>query len=78
MGTVPVVTPGVDITNYAEPLIDGIHVLSVTDADDAKKKMAAISATQWETMSKAGYMWWKRNASAEGSWTRTRGHFIYM
>jgi len=72
MGTVPVVTPGVDITNYAEPLLDGIHVLCVTDPADAKKKMAAISDTQWETMSKAGHMWWKRNASAEGSWLKTK------
>jgi hypothetical protein len=71
MGTVPVVTPGVDITNYAEPLIDGIHVLCVSDPEDAKVKIAAISSAEWETMSKAGHMWWKRNASVEGSWART-------
>jgi hypothetical protein len=71
MGTVPLVTPGVDITSYAEPLLDGIHVVCVSDPADAKAKMAAISDVQWETMSKAGYMWWKRNASVEGSWTKT-------
>ena len=73
IGTVPLVTPGVDITNYAEPLLDGIHVLCVSDPADAKAKMATISNVQWETMSKAGHMWWKRNASVEGSWTRTIG-----
>jgi hypothetical protein len=72
MGTVPLVTPGVDITSYAEPLLDGIHVLCVSDPADAKAKMAAISDVQWETMSKAGYSWWKRNASVEGSWARTK------
>jgi len=72
MGTVPVVTPGVDITGYAEPLLDGIHVLCVTDPLDAQRKIATIPANQWETMSKAGHMWWKRNASVEGSWSRTK------
>jgi len=71
MGTVPLVTPGVDYTNYIEPLIDGIHVLCVKDADDARAKMAAVSDQQLETMSKAGYLWWKRNASVKGSWSRT-------
>lgn len=72
MGTVPLVTPGVDITNYAEPLIDGIHVLCVSDPANARKQIASISESQWETMSKAGHMWWKRNASLNGSWSRTK------
>ena len=71
MGTVPVVTPGVDITGYIEPLVDGIHVICVRDTVDAKAKLAAMTEAQWETMSKAGKLWWKRNASAEGSWQRT-------
>ena len=76
MGTVPLVTPGVDITNYAEPLIDGIHVLCVSSPEDAKRTIAAIPDSQWETMSKAGHMWWKRNASAEGSWSRTQSQAL--
>ena len=71
MGTVPVVTPGVDITGYTEPLVDGIHVICVSDPADAKAKLAAMTESQWETMSKAGKLWWKRNSSAEGSWQRT-------
>jgi hypothetical protein len=72
MGTVPLVTSGVDYTGYAEPLIDGVHVICVTDAEDAKVKMADISESVWTAMSKAGYEWWKRNASAEGSWQKTK------
>jgi hypothetical protein len=72
MGTVPVVTPGVDITGYSEPLVDGIHVICVSDLADAKAKLAAMTESQWETMSKAGKLWWKRNSSAEGSWLRTQ------
>jgi hypothetical protein len=72
MGTVPLVTPGVDYTGYAEPLIDGVHVICVANAEDAKTKMADISESVWAAMSKAGYEWWKRNASAEGSWLKTK------
>jgi len=72
MGTVPVVTPGVDITGYIEPLLDGIHVICTSGPADAKEKLAAMTESQWETMSKAGKLWWKRNASAEGSWQRTK------
>jgi hypothetical protein len=72
MGTVPVVVEGVDIENYIEPLVDGIHVICVRGPQDAVAKMAAISEEQWVTMSKAGFGWWKRNASVEGSWSRTK------
>jgi hypothetical protein len=72
MGTVPLVTPGVDIDGYAEPLLDGIHVIYVKDAADAEAKTATITEDAWTTMSKAGKLWWRRNASAEGSWSRTK------
>jgi hypothetical protein len=71
MGTVPIVADGVDYSNYADPLIEGLHVIYAKDAEDAKKKMAAIPDSQWETMSKAGHLWWKKNASVEGSWSKT-------
>ena len=62
---------GVDISGYMEPLIDGVHVICVSDPEDAKAKMAAITESQWTKMSKEGQAWWKRNASVEGSWQRT-------
>ena len=74
MGTVPLVTDGVDYSNYADPLIEGLHVIYVKDAQDAKVKMAAIPDSQWETMSKAGHMWWKKNASVDGSWSKTKAY----
>ena len=74
MGTVPLVTEGVDYVSYADPLIEGLHVIYVKDAEDAKAKMAAIPDSQWETMSKAGHMWWKKNASVDGSWSKTKAY----
>jgi ornithine carbamoyltransferase len=71
MGTVPIVTPGVDITGYIEPLLDGLHVICVSSPEDALTKIAAITEDKWTTMSKEAKAWWQRNASAEGSWQRT-------
>ena len=76
MGTVPIVTPGVDIDGYMEPLVDGVHVICVLDAADAKAKMAAVTEEQWTTISKEAQAWWKRNDSASGSWQRTSAHMI--
>jgi hypothetical protein len=72
MGTVPLITPGVDYKNYSEPLEDGVHVLCVSSPEDAVAKMAAMSEDGWTLMSEACKAWWKRNASAEGSWSKTR------
>lgn len=71
MGTVPVVTPDVDISNYSEPLIDGVHVIRVTDKEDTMSKLSSIDEAKWAEMSEAGYQWWSRNCSIEGSWATT-------
>jgi len=71
MGTVPVVTKDVDIKNYIEPLINGVHVIVVADQEDAINKIGKITEAQWTSMSTAGYQWWQRNCSIEGSWNRT-------
>jgi glycosyltransferase involved in cell wall biosynthesis len=72
MGTVPVVTSDVDIVNYAEPLIDGTHVICVSNPEDAIQKICKISNEKWQEMSEAGFQWWKRNCSVEGSWNITQ------
>ena len=72
LGTVPVITNGVEISDYAEPLIDGTHVICVSDHEDAIQKICKISEEKWVEMSEAGFQWWKRNCSVEGSWAITQ------
>ena len=72
LGTVPIVTNGVEISDYAEPLIDGTHVICVSDHEDAMSKICKISEEKWAEMSEAGFQWWKHNCSVEGSWETTR------
>jgi hypothetical protein len=71
MGTVPIVTNGVEISDYAESLIDGTHVICVSNHEDAMAKICKISEEKWLEMSEAGFKWWKRNCSVEGSWETT-------
>ena len=77
MGTVPIVTADVDINNYAEPLLNGVHVICVNDKADAIDKITyGMTEAKWAEMSEAGFQWWKRNCSVEGSWTQTRLHYL--
>jgi hypothetical protein len=72
MGTVPVITSDVDISNYSEPLINGVHVIKVDNKEDAMDKLIyGMSEAKWTEMSEAGYQWWLRNCSVEGSWATT-------
>jgi hypothetical protein len=72
LGTVPIITMDVDISNYDEPLVDGVHVIKVVDGEDAVEQIVnGISEAKWLEMSEAGYQWWKRNCSVEGSWQKT-------
>jgi len=71
MGCVPIVTPGVDVENYAEPLKEGVHFIRVEGPQDVKK-VATISKEVWAKMSQECHAWWERNASAEGMWALTK------
>lgn len=70
LGVVPVCAPGVDMENYAEPLVEGVHYLRL-GAAGAESWVEPDRAT-WERMSAAGRSWWERNCSVAGSWELTR------
>jgi hypothetical protein len=70
MGCVPVVAPEVDMTNYAEPPVEGLHYFRAATPEEAKQVTAA-TAERWMVMSAACRDWWKRNASADGMWELT-------
>ncbi len=72
MGCVPVVTGDVDMENYANPPLEGIHYLKGQTPEELKEKMAAVTQDQWVKMSLSCQQWWKENASAEGSWRLTQ------
>jgi hypothetical protein len=72
LGTVPIITPGIDTAEYAEPLVEGVHYLFAETPDDAKRLVAETTADKWAAMSAAGRDWYERNASVAGSWATTK------
>jgi hypothetical protein len=72
MGTVPIVAPDVDLQNYADPPIEGIHYLTAKTPEEAKQLSESITEARWNLMSAAARQWWKKNCSVEGSWTLTK------
>jgi len=72
-GTVPIVTPGVDMTNYAGKPKEGIHYFVAKTPEDVKRIVETTTETQWTEMSIAGRAWWRRYASAEGLFRLTWG-----
>ena len=72
LGTVPVVAADVDMSNYANPPIEGIHYIRVQDPAEADKKTEETTEEQWLFMSMACKEWWLKNCSVEGSWLLTK------
>jgi hypothetical protein len=71
-GTVPVVSPEVDMANYSNPPQEGIHYLRVQSPEEAKLVTETMEEAQWLTMSLKCREWFQENASVEGSWLVTK------
>lgn len=72
MGCVPLVAPEVDMTNYVEPPVEGVHFFRVKTPEEARKLSEEVTKDTWEAMSAAGRDWWSRNASMAGSFALTK------
>lgn len=71
-GTVPICTPEVDMKNYANPPVEGVHYFCVSSPSEARAIADTTSQEQWTAMSKACQQWWCENASVEGMWLLTK------
>lgn len=71
LGTVPIVTPGVDIINYYDPPVTGVHYITASTGEELQEKTASITESQWNKMSQACREWYFRNCSVAGSFDTT-------
>jgi hypothetical protein len=71
VGTIPIITPGVDVDSYAEPLIEDVHYVRVNKPDDITNIIREINKEKRESMSKQCIEWWERNCSLHGSFKTT-------
>jgi hypothetical protein len=73
-GTVPIVTPGVDMTNYLVAPKAGVHYFVANTPEEVRSIVATTTKETWTAMSVAGRTWWRNYASAEGlfrlTWAR--------
>jgi hypothetical protein len=72
MGCVPICAPEVDMTNYAESPVEGVHYFRAETPEDARRLSLETTAEKHAEMSAACIDWWKRNASCEGMWELTK------
>ena len=73
-GCVPIVTDGVDITNYLLAPKLGTHYFYAKNPEEVLKIVKETTPEKWLEMSLAGKEWWRAIASAEGffrlTWAR--------
>jgi hypothetical protein len=72
MGCVPVVEKEVDISNYANPPVEGVHYLRITEPSLLGAQLAAITEENWTKMSLACRTWWRENVSCDGMFALTK------
>ena len=71
-GTVPICAPEVDMDNYANPPIEGLHYIRVVSPEDLKYKLTQFDDDVWWRMSEACKKWYRENCSADGLWNLTK------
>lgn len=69
-GTVPLITPDVDLTYYNK-LKENVHYFNIKTSEDIKKILDNTTKEKWEAMSKACIEWYEQNSSVKGSFDTT-------
>lgn len=77
MGTVPIITPNVCISSYADPPVEGIHFLRVSTPDKLDNVISSVTEEKWNAMSTACVEWYKRNVHSDNAWNTTITKILY-
>ena len=77
-GTVPIMTLGVTVDSFMEPLIENVHYIKVAKPIDVPTKLASITEVQWTEMSEACYDWYQRNVYSKNCWNNMITHILYQ
>jgi hypothetical protein len=72
LGVVPIVTPGIDMTNYAMPPVEGTHYLRAETPEEVRQLVDETSIEKWDQMSQACIKYYEDNYSTKGSWDLTQ------
>jgi hypothetical protein len=76
-GTVPIITPHVEIISYINPPQENIHYIRANSPEDYENKIENISEEKWNEMSKACVEWYEKNVHSKNSWKTTIDYLLY-
>ena len=76
MGSIPIVTPGVDMLFYTDPPVENVHYFVAQTPQDARRIAESMTEEAWATSSAACKAWWAKNSSVDGMWENTKGYLV--
>lgn len=76
-GTVPIITPEVEINSYINPPQENIHYITASTHHEYKEKIKNIDANKWTNMSTACIDWYEKNVHSKNAWNTTISNILY-
>ena len=76
-GTVPIITPEVEINSYINPPQENIHFIRVSNSNEYKEKIENISQEKWSNMSNSCIDWYENNVNSKNAWNTTISNILY-
>lgn len=76
-GTVPIITPDVNISSYMEPLIENIHYVYVENTEKLTEKIKLINENKWKEMSTSCHKWYMKNVHSSNCWNNMISEILY-
>jgi len=76
-GTVPVVTPDVNMDSYIDGPKENIHYLRVSTPEEFKQKISETTPEKWGQMSAACYSWYQKNVHSKNCWNTMINNILH-
>jgi len=76
-GTVPIITPDVNISSYMEPLIENIHYVYAENPEQLSEKIKLINENKWKEMSTSCHKWYMKNVHSSNCWNNMISEILY-
>ena len=76
-GTVPIITPDVNISSYMEPLIENIHYVYAENPEKLTEKIKLINENKWKEMSTSCHKWYMKNVHSSNCWNNMISEILY-
>lgn len=76
-GTVPIVTPEVNVNSYMEPLVENKHYIAVKDKYELVQKLKVLTEDDWNVMSKTCYDWYQKNVYSKKGFANMINEILY-